>query len=132
MSLHTGFAFADEEMNAMYEAYQKQGNRYFVAEKNHQLMGGIGFGALKGADTSVCELRKMYLVKQARGLGLGDELLRLVQEEAKKEYTTMYLETVSSMSQAIILYQRHGFEFLSAPLGDTGHYSCNTWMVKKL
>jgi hypothetical protein len=29
----------------------------------------------------ICELRKMYLVRQARGLGLGDELLRLAQED---------------------------------------------------
>lgn len=127
-----GFAFADEEMNAMYEAYQGQGNGYFVAEQSNSLIGGIGFGALKGADTSVCELRKMYLVKQARGLGLGDELLRLAQEEAKKYYTMMYLETLSSMTQAISLYRRHDFKFLSAPLGDTGHFNCDTWMVKKL
>lgn len=127
-----GFAFADEEMNAMYAAYQDQGYGYFVAEQSNSLIGGIGFGALKGADSTVCELRKMYLVKQARGLGLGDGLLRLAQTEAKKQYTTMYLETISSMTQAIALYRRHDFEFLSAPLGDTGHFNCDTWMVKKL
>jgi len=127
-----GFAFADEEMNAMYEAYQGQGNGYFVAEQAGFLIGGIGFGALKGSDTSVCELRKMYLLKQARGLGLGDELLRLIQNEAKKYYSRMYLETLSSMTQAISLYRRHDFECLSAPIGDTGHFNCDTWMVKKL
>lgn len=125
-----GFAFADEEMNAMYESYQGQGYGYFVAEQSSSLIGGIGFGSLKGADSTVCELRKMYLVKKARGLGLGDELLSVAEKEAKKKYTSMYLETLSSMTQAIALYRRHGFEFLSAPLGDTGHFNCDTWMVK--
>lgn len=127
-----GFAFADEEMHSMYEAYQSEGSRYFVAEQSNSLVGGVGVCALKGADSTVCELRKMYLVKQIRRLGLGDALLRLALNEAKKYYTTMYLETLSSMTQAIALYRRHGFEFLSAPLGDTGHFKCDTWMIKKL
>lgn len=126
-----GFAFADDEVNAMNAAYQGPGYGYFVAQQSDSLIGGVGFGVLKGADATVCELRKMYLIKQARGLGLGDELLRLVVAEAQKQYASMYLETLSSMTQAIALYRRHGFEFLSAPLGDTGHFNCDTWMIKK-
>ena len=127
-----GFAFTDPETNALYEAYQGSGKRYFVAEKSNRLLGGIGFGALDGAESSICELRKMYVVKEARGIGLGDELLRLAVSEATQHYKTMYLETLSSMTQAISLYRRHDFEFLPEPIGNTGHFSCDTWMKKEL
>lgn len=125
-----GFAFSDPETNAMFEAYQGQGRGYFVAQKDNVIIGGIGFGELHGADLRICELRKMYLMKEARGLGLGDELLRLVMNESKKNYSSIYLETLSSMTQAISLYRRHQFDFLPAPMGDTGHFNCDTWMIK--
>ena len=127
-----GFAFTDEETNALFDAYQGNGKQYFVAEHSNRLLGGIGFGPLQGAASTICELRKMYLVKEARGLGLGDELLCFAEMEAKKSYTHMYLETLSSMTQAISIYRRRGFDFLQSPLGDTGHYSCDTWMIKDI
>ena len=106
-----GFAFTDEETNALFEAYQGHGKGYFVVEKANSLIGGIGYGPLLGAETTVCELRKMYLIKEARGLGLGDELLHFIQKEVKRLYQVMYLETLASMTQAISLYRRHQFNF---------------------
>ena len=123
-----GFAYTDAETHSMYEYYQETGTAYFVAEQSNKLLGGVGFAPLQGGASSVCELRKMYLSKEARGLGLGAELLNLALHEAKKRYQLMYLETLSHMAQAIALYRKKGFEFLAAPLGDTGHYGCNVWM----
>jgi len=127
-----GFAFTDEETNAIFESYQGCGRGYFVAEKSNSIIGGIGYGPLLGAESTDCELRKMYIIKEVRGIGLGDELLHFIQKEAKKFYQVMYLETLSSMTQAISLYRRHQFEFLKKPKGNTGHFSCDTWMEKIL
>ena len=128
-----GFAFCDDELNSMFEAYQGNNKSYFVAEKSNQLLGGIGIGPLQGAANTIGELRKMYLSCAARGLGLGDELLRLaLADAAEKKYQIIYLETLSFMTQAVSFYRRHGFEFLNAPLGQTGHFNCDTWMQKKL
>lgn len=127
-----GFAYMDEETNSMYEFYQKEGSAYFVAQKENKIIGGIGYSSLQGSTPNVCELRKMYLSKEVRGLGLGNELLRIVIEEAKNHYTEMYLETLSHMTQAISLYRKFEFEFLKQPMGATGHYSCDTWMYKLL
>lgn len=123
-----GFAYTDVETHSMYEYYQEQGASYYVAEQSNQLLGGIGFAPLQGGGVDACELRKMYLTKEARGLGLGCELLKLALSEAKTMYRLMYLETLSRMAQAISLYRKTGFEFLTAPLGDTGHYGCDIWM----
>lgn len=128
-----GFAFCDTELNALFEAYQGADKAYFVAEKSNELLGGIGIAPLQGADKSVAELKKMYLSKNARGLGLGDELLKVALLDAKeKNYRVIYLETLSTMTSAIASYRRHGFEFMNEPLGNTGHFSCDTWMQKKL
>ena len=43
-----------------------------------------------------------------------------------------YLETMPYMKAAQKLYEKKGFEYIDAPLGDTGHYSCPVWMLKQL
>ncbi len=127
-----GFAFTDEETNSMYEFYQGEGKQYFVAQKGANILGGIGFAPLEGASLEVGELRKMYLVKEARGLGLGYELLQKVLHTAKTNYSTLYLETLSRMSGAISLYHKVGFNRLIKPMGNTGHFGCDVWMAKDL
>jgi putative acetyltransferase len=44
----------------------------------------------------------------------------------------MYLESFPDMKEAIRLYEQNGFRYLDKPLGNTGHYACNVWMVKNL
>jgi putative acetyltransferase len=36
------------------------------------------------------------------------------------------------MKNALNLYEKWGFKYLEAPMGNTGHYSCTVWMLKKL
>jgi putative acetyltransferase len=36
------------------------------------------------------------------------------------------------MEAASRLYRKNGFVNLEKPLGNTGHYSCNVWMIKEL
>lgn len=43
-----------------------------------------------------------------------------------------YLETLPYMKSAIKLYNKEGFKSLKEPLGNTGHHSCNVWMIKKI
>ncbi len=58
-----------------------------------------------------CELRKMYLRKSYRGMGLGKFLLDHSIEEAKRlGYKKIILETASVLKEAISLYERYGFE----------------------
>lgn len=128
-----GFAFADIELNAMYESYTQAGCSYLVAVKNDELLGGVGIGPLKGEENTVCELRKMYISPKARGIGLGSELLeRILKKAISMDYQECYLETLSTMSKAISLYSRYEFTFLKAPRGNTGHFGCDTWMLKSL
>lgn len=36
------------------------------------------------------------------------------------------------MEDARKLYKKVGFESLENPMGDTGHYNCDMWMIKTL
>ena len=57
-----------------------------------------------------CELRKMYLLRQTRGHGLGGRLLRRALAFARhRGYRRMELETASVLKEAIALYAGAGF-----------------------
>jgi len=62
-------------------------------------------------DETTCELRKMYLLKDYRGMGIGKFLLDHSIEAAKKlGYKKIILETASVLKEAIGLYEKYGFK----------------------
>ncbi|MBX7142942.1 MAG: helix-turn-helix domain-containing GNAT family N-acetyltransferase [Oligoflexia bacterium] len=128
-----GFAINDPEVDYMSRAYSSKGCAYFVLEKDKTILGGGGLAPLQGGQADTCELRKMYLLPEARGLGMGEQLLQKCLDTAKQlGYKTCYLETTSKMIQAQQLYQKLGFKPLQAPLGATGHCACDRWYSKEL
>ncbi len=132
-----GFALHDPEVDAMHKAYAAKGSAYFVLceglDARAPIVGGGGYGDLVGGPAKVCELRKMYFLPSARGLGLGRVLLDHILQAAKEAgYRRCYLETLKTMVQAQRLYEQAGFQALNAPLGATGHFGCDRWMVKAL
>jgi putative acetyltransferase len=57
-----------------------------------------------------CELRKMYLLKEYRGMGIGKFLLDHSIDEARHlGYNKIILETASVLKEAISLYEKYGF-----------------------
>ena len=71
-----GFALQDAEVATMSQAYGAPRSAYFVIEQGGEVVGGAGVAPLSGGDFEVCELRKMYCLRAARGQGLGAMLLR--------------------------------------------------------
>jgi putative acetyltransferase len=128
-----GFAIADPEVDFMFDAYSKPRHAYFVARSGGRVVGGAGIGPLAGTDGSVCELRKMYLLEEARGQGVGQKLLDLCLGAAKaRKFRSCYLETLGVMGAARRLYQKNGFVQLPAPMGKTGHFGCDRWFARPL
>ncbi len=128
-----GFSIEDTEVESMFEAYPAPDSAFFVIERDGRLLGCGGVGPLAGGEPGVCELRKMYFLRELRGSGLGTRLLRILLDAARDAgYTSCYLETMDNMSQARQLYLKHGFKLIESPLGNTGHGSCNRFMAMDL
>ncbi|MBL7665124.1 MAG: GNAT family N-acetyltransferase [Bacteriovoracaceae bacterium] len=129
-----GFSIQDPEVDAMFENYHRAGHFYFVIEQDKKIVGGAGIGPLVGStDTKICELKKMYFFPELRGKGLGSKLLALLLQKAKESgYDKCYLETLNSMNEAQVLYQKFDFKKLSKPMGNTGHFGCDAWYLRAL
>lgn len=128
-----GTAYEDTALDCMFETYNIPMASYFVVEKNGELFGGAGIMQLQDAEHNICELQKMYFSNEVRGLGLGSQMMKICLNKAKTfGFKQCYLETLPYMVGARKLYKRTGFTSLDKPLGNTGHYSCNMWMIKDL
>ncbi len=129
-----GTAYEDKSLDEMYQEYDYARRRYFVIEEDSVILGGAGIAPLENADLpNICELQKMYFLPQARGKGVGFLVMQQCLDYAKEQgYVKCYLETMPYMEAARKLYRKVGFKSLDAPMGDTGHYSCQEWMIKEL
>ena len=128
-----GTAYEDVSLNDMFETYNKDRMEYFVVEENNKIIGCAGIAPLQGGDPEICELQKMYFLPEARGRGIGAEMMKKFIDYAREEgFEQCYLETLPYMERARKLYGRTGFRSLEKPMGDTGHYNCTMWMIKDL
>jgi molybdate transport system substrate-binding protein len=101
-------AGVDRDLEDFEASYFSSGGTFEVAvASDGSIAGCCGVFAL--GDTT-CELRKMYLRKDARGFGLGGRLLRRALAYAKgRGFKRMELETASVLKEAIALYAGAGF-----------------------
>ena len=128
-----GFAMHDVEVDGMHEAYAQPHCSYFVVECNGIVLGGGGVAPLQNAAPDVCELRKMYFLPEARGIGAGTAMMQRCLDAARAHcFVRCYLETLTGMDAAQALYKRTGFAPLDAPMGGTGHFSCDRFFILDL
>ena len=128
-----GFAINDPEVDWMHRAYSQPRCAYFVVEREGRVVGGAGVAPLEGGDPGVCELRKMYFLPEARGIGAGAAMMaRCLQAARELGFRQCYLETLTGMDSAMKLYERSGFRRISSSMGHTGHGGCNTFYLLEL
>ena len=128
-----GTAYADASLDCMFETYSADNSAYFVVENNGKLIGGAGIAPLENGPADVAELQKMYFLPETRGTGIGAKMMETCLAFAKNAgFARCYLETMPYMEAAQKLYRKSGFEYLDAPMGDTGHNSCPVWMITNL
>lgn len=128
-----GTAYADPYLDSLFEVYTVPKSIYFVIEKDGKIIGGAGIMQLDNSDENICELQKMYLLPEGRGLGLGKSLIdNCIGKATEFGFESCYIETMTYMEDAQKLYKKVGFYNLDKQLGNTGHSSCQVWMLKKL
>ena len=128
-----GTAYADPNLDLMFETYNKPNAIYYVLETEGKVIGCAGIDRLENAEPSICELQKMYFLPEGRGIGMGTKMIEKCLEKAKEfGFTKCYLETMPFMEDAQKLYKKTGFYHLENSLGSTGHTYCKVWMMKDL
>ncbi|MBL4862724.1 MAG: GNAT family N-acetyltransferase [Crocinitomicaceae bacterium] len=128
-----GTVYTDPTTDKLYELFKQPKSRYWVIECNQEILGGGGIFPTKGLVPNCIELVKLYLSKEARGVGLGKMLMqKCIDEATSLGYAQLYLESLPELDSAIGLYEKLGFTSLEVPLGESGHFACDIWMVKDL
>ncbi len=128
-----GTVYYDSTTDNLFELFDHKKSMYFVAEEKGNILGGGGIYPTQGLPTGTCELVKMYLSPEARSKGIGRKIMNQCFAFAKKVgYHQIYLETMPELAQAVCVYKRLGFHQLAAPLGNSGHFDCNIWMLKAI
>ena len=128
-----GTVYTDPTTDHLYELFRTPGSRYRIIEVDGKICGGCGIYPTKGLPEGCVELVKLYLIPELRGKGLGRKLLTLCAEDAKEMgYNSLYLESMPELNSAVGLYESVDYKKLDQPMGDSGHFACNLWMLKKL
>ena len=98
----------EEELANLPGDYVRPKGCLLLAIYKGQSVGCVG---LRKLSEGVCEMKRLYVREQFRGLGFGRVLAEAVIEEARKiGYNYMRLDTVPSMEVARKLYVSVGFK----------------------
>jgi putative acetyltransferase len=128
-----GTVYFDPTTDALFELFNTPGSYYYIATIDNKVVGGAGIFPTENLPKGTCELVKLYLHKDARGTGLGKQLLNTAMQWAKENgYIQVYLESMPELSKAVTIYENVGFQRINQPLGNSGHCGCDIWMVKNL
>lgn len=127
-----GCAWSDPDLGRFSEIYNKPDRKYWVAESEEgRILGGVGIGPLDNTD-KICELQKMYCIKEVRGKGVAHSLIKEALKFAKTQYEKCYLETFSNMVAAHKFYEKYDFYRIDTPIANTGHFACDVLYLKDL
>jgi putative acetyltransferase len=128
-----GTVYFDPTTDDMFSLFSIPGSEYWIALENNIIIGGCGVYPTHGLPEGYAELVKLYLTASHRGRGIGWQLMERSFNSAKKfGYKKLYLESLPELGKAISLYERTGFKNIPGPLGNSGHFGCNIWMIKEL
>jgi len=98
----------DADLSDIEQSYFARGGTFCILEsQDGPIIGAYG---LYPTEDRTCELRKMYLLHEYRGQGLGKRLLEDALAKARRlGFARVVLETASVLKEAIALYERYGF-----------------------
>jgi len=128
-----GTVYSDPTTDNLFELFSLPNSILWVAEIDSTVVGCCGIYPTQGLPEGYAELVKFYLSSDARGRGIGKELMeRSISSAKEMGYRSLYIESLPQYSRAIAIYEKQGFKMIDKQLGESGHSTCNIWMVKHL
>lgn len=112
LDVDLAFQHLDQELSAFPANYLPPTGALLLADHDQRLAGSI---AMRRLDEGTCEMKRLYVRPDFRGLGIGRVLAAAVIEAAKNAgYSRMRLDTLPSMGDAQRLYGILGFREIPA------------------
>ncbi len=101
----------DRELATLPGEYAPPRGALFLARVNGELAGCCALRALDSSDyPNAAEMKRLYVRKQHRGIGLGRQLAEAVLDSARNAgYSCVLLDTLDDMEAARALYGELGF-----------------------
>lgn len=104
---------ADRDAINVEDFYLSTGGEFWVVEKQGKVVGTAAYYPVKRGEKAV-EIRKMYLLPEARGQGLGKYLLMELEKAiVAKGFREIWIETASILKEAVKLYESNGYQAAS-------------------
>lgn len=102
------FQNVDEELADPAYKYTPPQGELLVAVNDGKVLGMVAYH--RHSD-SRCEMKRLFVRPEARGLHAGERLVsEIIARAAAAGYEEMVLDTVAPLKAAISLYKKHGFE----------------------
>ena len=110
LDVDLGYQNFEAELAAMPGKYAPPDGEILLARDLAGVpVGCVGLRPLNGPDC--CEMKRLYVSPEWRGIGLGRGLVEAVMREAERiGYREIRLDTLPFMAEATALYLRYGFE----------------------
>ncbi|MBW4691630.1 MAG: GNAT family N-acetyltransferase [Lyngbya sp. HA4199-MV5] len=101
---------ADRDVLDVEACYQKAGGEFWVIEQQGNFVGTGAYYPIQRGQNAV-EIRKMYLLPEARGQGVGRFLLQTLETAiATRHFEQIWIETASVLAEAVKLYESSGYQ----------------------
>ncbi len=112
LDVDLSFQNFDQELSEFPGSYMPPTGALLLATRDGQLAGGI---AMRRLDRETCEMKRLYVRPEFRGLGVGRDLAVAIIDAAKvMDYRHMRLDTLPGMDDAQRLYSTLGFREIAA------------------
>jgi GNAT superfamily N-acetyltransferase len=90
----------------------------------------VGCGAFKRLDDEACEIKRVYVTPDARGLGLARTILAALEDAAREAgYTVARLDTGARLGGAVELFRSAGYEDIE---DYNGNPMADFWLERRL
>jgi putative acetyltransferase len=108
LGIDLGFQKFDQEMDEFPGIYARPQGRVILAVEDGEAVGVVALRRLSGR---VCEMKRMYVMPEFSGKGIGRKLaIRVIKEAREAGYTRMRLDSLSRLKEAVSLYESLGFK----------------------
>ena len=101
---------ADMDAIEVEKYYLQTGGEFWVVEYLHKLVGPAAYYPISRGENAV-EIRRIYLLPDVRGQGLGNFLLQQLESAiASRNFQQIWIQASNKLTAAIKLYESNGYQ----------------------